>query len=677
MPDLNTLPGVLRLRALTQGDPRVLTAVIDGSPVIDHPAFDGADVTSVRGYWLDDRENSDGSTGHATHITSVIFGQPGSEVPGLAPRARGLFIASGVDDDSAESEIGIARAIEYALSQGAQIIHCAFCHPSQTGSTQSWLTDAVRKAEDAGAIIVAPAGNDYGENWCSPAAMPTVLAVGALADDGAPMHFTNFGTRYDGHSIMGPGENVLGAKPDGSIVNQKGTSVAAPVLTGLITAITSALVQAGQAPNPQLVRDVLIATARPCTGSGAERCIGGEVAVDRALQVLFDGVSIASFAADNSRILALQPAPDAPAVIPEPPNPDSQYQLPPHSSATHHTGEPPLPREVYQREERIGVGVSPSVEPSLMYPARTFAIGTISYDFGDEITRDSFNEAMGGSYGVGTGITNDDQAMVDYLDANPAEARKLIWVLSINGEARFAITPVGPYAADVYDMLAALLQGQATGAISVVSMPGSAEPGMATLLDGTVIRKLHRNGLRGIYGWHPENLAEQCLAAVHRDALTGLEQGIAAAAKAESGVAGADDEVFGIDEVGTDVWTRLQTAPSPEVRLAVQDFLEEIYFRAPQDPSISVERALNLAATNGYQIAMAFLDALNAGFDYLSYGTEYSPFSRVGGNCWEVVLRFKDPAHLTRGAREYRFTIDVADTLPVAVGRVRRWAAVR
>ena len=657
MPDLNTLPGVLRLRALTQGDPRVLTAVIDGSPVITHPAFEGADVTAVRGYWLDDREDSEGSTGHATHITSVIFGQPGSEVPGLAPRARGLFIASGVDDDSAESEIGIARAIEYALSQGAQIIHCAFCHPSQTGQTQSWLTDAVRKAEEAGAIIVAPAGNDYGENWCSPAAMPTVLAVGGLADDGAPMHFTNFGSRYDGHSIMGPGENVLGAKPDGDVVNQKGTSVAAPVLTGLIT---------------------LIATARPCTGAGADRCIGGEVAVDRALEVLFDGVAIASFAADNARILALQPAPDAPSALPEPPRPASQYQLPPHSSATHHTGEPPLPREAYKREERRGDVVVPAmVEPSIKYPARTFAIGQISYDFGDEITRDSFTEAMGGGYGVGSGIANDPQAMVDYLDDFPAEARRLIWVLSINDEPRFAITPVGPYASDVYDMLAALVQGQAGGSISVVSMPGSAELGTSTLLDGTVVRKLHRNGLRGIYGWHPANLAQQCLAAVHSDALKGHEQGVAAKAKAESIAAGADDEVFGIDDIASDIWTRLQVEPSPDVQLAVQDFLEEIYFRAPQDPSVSVERALNLAATNGYQIAMAFLDALNDGLQYQTYGTEYSPFSRVGGNCWEIVLRFKDPVRSTRGAREYRFTIDVADTLPVAVGRVRRWVAVR
>ena len=226
-------------------------------------------------------------------------------------------------------------------------------------------------------------------------------------------------------------------------------------------------------------------------------------------------------------------------------------------------------------------------------------------------------------------------------------------------------------------MLAALLQGQAKGTISVVSMPGSAETGTVTLLDGTTLRKLHRNGLRGIYGWHPANLAQQCLAAVHGDALKGEEMGLAAKAKSESATAGADDEVFGIDWIATDIWTRLRIEPSRDVQLAVQDFLEEIYFRAPQDPSISVERALNLAATNGYQIAMAFLDALNDGLQYQTYGTEYSPFSRVGGNCWEIVLRFKDPARATRGAREYRFTIDVADTLPVAVGRVRRWAAVR
>ena len=670
MPDLNDLPGVPAMRKQTQGDPRILVAVIDGTALIAHPAFDGADVRSERGYWLDDRPDDAFGTGHATHISSVIFGQPGSEVPGLAPRARGLLIASGVDMDSSESEIGIARAIEYALLQGAQIIHCAFCHPSQTGATQSWLADAVRKAEEAGAVIVAPAGNDYGQNWCSPAAMSTVLAVGALADDGAPMHFTNFGSRYAGHSIMGPGENVLGAKTDGTVTKEKGTSVAAPVLTGIIAALTSALVQDGQYPDAQRVRNVLVATARPCTGLGADRCIGGEVAVDRALEVLFGGAGIDSFAGDNARIIAMHPAADAPAALPEPPAPGGPHQLPPHSSTIHRAAAQVDPRQAYLREEREVVSVGPSVAPSIMYPARTFAIGTISYDFGDELTRDSFSHAMGAGFGVGAGSADDVMSMVDYLDANPGESRRLTWVLSINDEPRFAILPVGPYASEVYDMLAALVQGQAKGVVSVVSVPGSAEEDSRTLLDGRVIPTLRHNGLRGMFGWHPSDLARQSLESVHSDAQAATEK------VAPELTAGTEDTVFGIDVALPEVWPRLLEAPTEKVTRAVQDFFELVYFRAPQDPSVSVERAINLAATNGYQIARSFLDAMNDGLDYQSYRTEYSPFGRLGGNCWDVILRFAAPRG-RRQAREYRFTIDVADVVPVTVGHIRRWAGVR
>ena len=670
MPDLNHMPGVPAMRKRTLGDPRILVAVVDGTALTEHRAFDGADVQSTRGYWLDDRQDDEWSTGHATHITSVIFGQPGSEVPGLAPRARGLFIASGVDSDSAESEIGIARAIEYALLQGAQIIHCAFCHPSQTGATQSWLADAVRKAEEAGAVIVAPAGNDYGQNWCSPAAMSTVLAVGALADDGAPMHFTNFGSRYAGHSIMGPGENVLGAKTDGTVMKENGTSVAAPVLTGIIAALTSALVEDGQYPDSQRVRNVLIATARPCTGSGADRCIGGEVAVDRALEVLFGGAGIDSFIADNARIIATQSAPDAPAALPEPPAPGGPHQLPPHSSTIHRAAEQPDPRKAYQREERQLVSVGPSVAPSIMYPARTFAIGTISYDFGDELTRHAFSHAMGAGFGAGTGLADDVLAMVDYLDANPGESRRLTWVLSINDEPRFAILPVGPYASEVYDMLAALVQGQAKGVVSVVSMPGIAVEDWRILLDGRVIPTLHHNGLRGMFGWHPSDLARQSLESVYSDAQVAIER------VAPETAAGTEDTIIGIDVALPEVWPRLLDAPTEKITRAVQDFFESVYFRAPQDPSVSMERAINLAATNGYQIARSFLDALNDGLEYQTYRTEYSPFGRVGGNCWDVILRFVAPRG-RRGAREYRFTVDVADVVPVTVGHIRRWAAVK
>ena len=56
---------------------------------------------------------------------------------------------------------------------------------------------------------------------------------------------------------------------------------------------------------------------------------------------------------------------------------------------------------------------------------------------------------------------------------------------------------------------------------------------------------------------------------------------------------------------------------------------------------------------------------------------EFSPFARVSGECWDVIVRFADPQETTRSAREYRICVDVSDAQPVTVGRVRRWAAPR
>lgn len=679
MPEIDALPGVAALRSITRGDSRVVVAVLDGL-VADHPALENENVSVVRGYWVDaEREAQDWSTAHATHIASVILGSDDSEAPGFAPQCRGLLVAAGIDEETAESEIGIARGIEYALSQGAQIIHCAFCHPSQTGQAQDLLARAVRKAEDMGAVIVAPAGNDYGENWCVPSSLPTVLAVGALADDGAPMHFTNFGELYDGHSIMGPGENVHGADAKGGTVLQKGTSVAAPVLTGIIAALTSACVQAGQAISPQRVRDVLIATARPCTGAGADRCIGGEVAVDRAMAVLLNGVSIQQARIDFPDAPI---APDAPSALPVPPR-VAHAPLPPHSIARHAPEPVADQREAYKREERMvdGIAVVPSaVEPSLRYPSMAFAIGQVSYEFPDELTRDSFAQAMGSRLSPGDGEPENVEALIAYLDNNPAEARRLRWLVSINGERRYVARPVGAFASQIYDMLAALVLGDVRGDITVASLPGWTTDSTIELMDGTVVRELRMNSLRGVYGWHPAQIARQSADSVHRDALAGqvghlIDRSRPGDTTTVIAGEGSENAVLGLSESPVISWPRLRTTPSEEVVYAIDDFFHQVYFRADQNPEVSRDRAVNFAATNGYQVAAAFMDAMGDGFEYAQYRTEYSPFARVSGLCWDVIVQFIDPSEDRRAMREYRLTVDIADVMPVTVGRLRRWSA--
>ncbi len=118
--------------------------------------------------------------------------------------------------------------------------------------------------------------------------------------------------------------------------------------------------------------------------------------------------------------------------------------------------------------------VSPSgAEPSLRYPARAFAIGGLDVDYPDDTVRRSFITGMGGRE-LDTGEAEDVERLIAYLDAHPAEARRLVWLVDINGERRYAVVPAGPYAQQAHDMMAALLLGLARGEVSVVSIPGLA-----------------------------------------------------------------------------------------------------------------------------------------------------------------------------------------------------------
>ena len=665
MPDLDDLPGISELRRRTSGDPRVLVAVLDGVADIGHEAFVGADVTVERMPWTAESDPQEMSSAHATHIASVIFSLSAAGVDGLAPACRGLLLGAGVDEATALAEPNIARGIEHALARGAQIIHCAICSPSQTAEPDEFLARAVRKAESMGVVIVAPAGNDYGENWCVPSALPTVLAVGALADDGSPMRFTNFGSKYEGHSIMGPGQRVHGAKLGGGTKVEDGTSVAAPVLTGIIAALTSAVLQSGRAINPQLDRTVLLDTARPGTGPGADRCIGGVVAVDRAIGVLLDGMTVDQARAAFPDDLGTQAPERTPVTLPIPPGGEG---LPPHSAARHRPGGPITPRTAYRMPEAEPSVVSLcGAEPSLRYPARAFAIGGLDVDYPDDTVRRSFIAGMGGRE-IDTGEAEDVERLIAYLDAHPSEARRLVWLVDINGERRYAVVPAGPYALQAHDMMAALLLGLARGEVSVVSIPGLATGSTVSVRDGTLIPELRVTSLRSVFGWHPLQVARDSLAAVYRDAQAG---------SGESPISPDGDGVFGVGSGQRDQWSRLRRSPTPAIESAVEDFLSSVYFRAPQSPELARERALGFIAVNGYQIATAFLDAMHDDLEFADARVEFSPFARVSGECWDVIVRFADPQRTTRSAREYRICVDVSDAQPVTVGRVRRWAAPR
>ncbi len=264
-----TIPGLKELQKQTKGAAEITVAILDGVVDTDHPCFNGADLTRLPTLVQHQATAGQMST-HGTHIASLIFGQPNSDIPGIAPQCRGLLVPVFADDNRKLSQLDLARAIEQAAENGAKVINISGGALTDMGEAEDWLIRAVEMCNERNILLVAAAGNDGCECLQVPAALPAVLAVGAVDARGHPLDFSNWGETYQSQGILAPGENILGAKPGGGTVQLSGTSFAAPIVAGVAALLLSLQVQRGETPNPHAVREAILKSALPCQYADSE-----------------------------------------------------------------------------------------------------------------------------------------------------------------------------------------------------------------------------------------------------------------------------------------------------------------------------------------------------------------------------------------------------------------------
>jgi len=193
----------------------------------------------VRGE-LDFAEDDDVAQDSGYHGTAVV-GVAAAETnnaEGIAAAGfnAGYLMAKGCTDVCLSSDT--APAVEWLVGQGVKIINLSF-GAEQEPPGDPVLGLAVQRAQEAGALVIAAAGND-GANTDSfyPAAYPDVLGVSATDQDNAPAPFSNLGPVVD---VAAPGveivstynadypENTTGAL----YASFSGTSLAAPHVSGV------------------------------------------------------------------------------------------------------------------------------------------------------------------------------------------------------------------------------------------------------------------------------------------------------------------------------------------------------------------------------------------------------------------------------------------------------------
>ncbi len=136
----------------------------------------------------------------------------------------------------------MANAIRYAVDNGADIINMSFGKAFSPG--REAVAAAIRYADESGVLMVHASGND-GEDLALAPNFPTRtypdggqaalwIEVGASAwtsVDSVAAVFSNYGAREV--DVFAPGQNIYAAAPDDEYGFHDGTSLAAPVVSGI------------------------------------------------------------------------------------------------------------------------------------------------------------------------------------------------------------------------------------------------------------------------------------------------------------------------------------------------------------------------------------------------------------------------------------------------------------
>jgi type VII secretion-associated serine protease mycosin len=172
--------------------------------------------------------------GHGTMMAGLIAAHGKNSrdgALGIAPQAKILPVKDSKPGNNG-SGIEIAAGIEWAVSHDATVINIS----SATGPTLA-LDEAIALAAKKDIVVVAGSGNKSTNIiFGYPAAMPGVLAVGAVDQSGKLAKFTVTGKQM---GICAPGVDIPSTGPKGSYYDSSGTSDSTAIVSGAAALVRS------------------------------------------------------------------------------------------------------------------------------------------------------------------------------------------------------------------------------------------------------------------------------------------------------------------------------------------------------------------------------------------------------------------------------------------------------
>jgi subtilisin family serine protease len=235
----------LKVWPLAQGS-GVTVAVLDSGVQASIPDLHGVVVPGLDLTGRGTRGEVDfdySADGHGTAVSALIAGQGhGTGTVGIAPEARILPVALPYTPGSDSNVTGaeVAKAVRFAVENGAQVIDMSFGGPGMSASTCDPVEqDAFAYALKRNVVLIASSGDTLvsGTGPINPALCAGVLAVAAVDPNGSLWPYDD---RQPYVAVAAPGDHMVYVGRDERFTMEgAGTSLSAALVSGAAALIRS------------------------------------------------------------------------------------------------------------------------------------------------------------------------------------------------------------------------------------------------------------------------------------------------------------------------------------------------------------------------------------------------------------------------------------------------------
>lgn len=210
--------GAPNIWASTTAD-TIKMAIIDTGIELSHPDLS----LNIKGGYnaIDPRKSANDDNGHGTHVAGITAALNNSIGVVGAGYNTDLYAVKVLNRNGSGFLSDIIEGIDWAIQNKMQVINMSLGTRSDIQS----FHDAVIRANNAGIVVVAAAGNDFGGAVNFPAAYPEAIAVSATDSSDNIASFSSVGPEVD---FAAPGASIFSTYRGQTYRTLSGTSMASP-----------------------------------------------------------------------------------------------------------------------------------------------------------------------------------------------------------------------------------------------------------------------------------------------------------------------------------------------------------------------------------------------------------------------------------------------------------------